>query len=253
MSSKVIIVTGSNSGIGKATSKRLAEMGEIVVMTVRDRSKGELAHKEIIEDTGNEMTALMICDVSSIKSVRRFSDNFKDSFGKLDVLINNAGAIFMKREITPEGFEKSFATNYLGPFTLTNELLPILKKTAPSRIINISSGIHQIGKIEFQDLQNAKNYRGMNAYANSKLLLTTHTYELANSLQGTGVTANIVEPGFVSTNLGNNSGSLFLKLMFGIAKPLRSPTRYKHPTAALIIDYDSYEQYFFRPSDRSNR
>jgi NAD(P)-dependent dehydrogenase (short-subunit alcohol dehydrogenase family) len=129
----------------------------------------------------------------------------------------------MKREITPEGIEKSFATNYLGPFTLTNELLPILKKTAPSRIINISSGIHQIGKIEFQDLQNEKNYRGMNAYANSKLLLTTHTYELADSIQGTGVTANILEPGFVTTNLGKNSGSLFLKLMFAIAKPLQIP------------------------------
>lgn len=223
MSGKVIIVTGSNSGIGKATSKKLAEMGEIVVMAVRDRDKGEMAHREIIEDTGNEMTALMICDVSSIKSIRRFSNNFKDSFEKLDVLINNAGAIFMKREITQEGFEKTFATNYLGPFTLTNELLPILKKNVPSRIINISSGIHQIGKIEFQDLQNERNYRGMYAYANSKLLLTTHTYEQAHSMQGTGITANVVEPGFVSSNLGKNSGSMFLKLMFTIAKPLQIP------------------------------
>jgi NAD(P)-dependent dehydrogenase (short-subunit alcohol dehydrogenase family) len=223
MKDKVIIVTGSNSGLGKETAKELARMGATVVMVVRNRDKGERALEEIIRDTKNQNTALMICDVSSPESIRRFVANFKDSYARLDVLINNAGAVFMNRQTTKEGFEKTIATNYLGPFLLTHELLPILNKSAPSRIINISSGMHKTGKIDFESLRGRKSYRGMMVYANSKLMLTTYTNALAQRLQSTGVTANVVEPGFVATEMGKNSGSIMASIMFKIVRPLQVP------------------------------
>jgi NAD(P)-dependent dehydrogenase (short-subunit alcohol dehydrogenase family) len=223
MKDKVIIVTGSNSGLGKETAKELARMGATVVMVVRNRDKGERVLEEIIQDTKNQNTALMICDVSSPESIRRFVANFKDSYARLDVLINNAGAVFMNRQTTKEGFEKTIATNYLGPFLLIHDLLPILKKSAPSRIINISSGMHKTGKIDFENLRGRKTYRGMMVYANSKLMLTTYTNALAQRLQSTSVTANVVEPGFVATEMGKNSGSIMASIMFKIVRPLQVP------------------------------
>jgi NAD(P)-dependent dehydrogenase (short-subunit alcohol dehydrogenase family) len=223
MKEKVIIVTGANSGIGKEITRELARMGTTVVMAVRNRDKGEKALNEITNETGNQNISLMICDISLGKSIKRFANNFKDSYVKLDVLINNAGCVYSKRQTTTEGYDKSFATNYLGPFQLTRELLQLLKHSAPSRIINVSSGIHKTGTIKFDDLQRKKSYRGMLAYADSKLMLTTYTYELAKRLKNTGVTANVVEPGFVATNLGKNSGSLINTIMFTLIRPIQIP------------------------------
>lgn len=223
MKGKVIIITGSNSGLGKETARELAGMGATVVMVVRNRDRGERALDEIIQDTQNQNTALMICDISSSESIRRFAANFKDSYSRLDVLINNAGAVFMNHQTTQEGFEKTIATNYLGPFLLTHELIPVLKQSAPSRIINISSGMHKTGKIDLKRLRRRKGYRGMMAYANSKLMITTYTYALARRLQNTGVTANVVEPGFVATDLGKNSDSIMASIMFTIVRPLQVP------------------------------
>jgi NAD(P)-dependent dehydrogenase (short-subunit alcohol dehydrogenase family) len=223
MSEKVIIVTGANSGIGKETAKGLSRIGATVVLVVRNRDKGEKALKEITDETGNPNTSIMICDVSSRNSIKRFTKNFQDNYARLDVLINNAGAVFSKRQNTPEGYEKTFATNYLGPFLLTHNLLPVLKASAPSRIINISSGMHKTGRINFDDIQREKGYRGMLVYADSKLMLTTYTYELAKRLKDTGVTANVVEPGFVSSGFGNNSGSLINAIIFTLVRALQIP------------------------------
>ena len=221
MQGNVCIVTGSNSGIGRETALALAAMNATVVMAVRNRERGEKARVEIIEETGNKATDLMMCDVSSVDSVRLFANEFKDRYDRLDVLINNAGAVFGKRQTTPDGFERTFAVNHLGAFLLTGELLPVLKSSAPSRVINVSSGMHKTGKIDFNDLQSKRKYKSMEVYASSKLMVTTITYEWARRLEGAGVTVNVVEPGFVATNLGRNSGSLMSSIMFGLMKPIQ--------------------------------
>jgi NAD(P)-dependent dehydrogenase (short-subunit alcohol dehydrogenase family) len=241
MQGKVCIVTGSNSGIGKETALALAGMGAVVVMAVRNRERGERARSEIIEETGNQATDLMICDVSSSESIRRFAREFKEKYHRLDVLINNAGAVFSKRQVTPDGVEMTLAVNYLGPFLLTLELLPLLKASAPSRVINLSSGMHGTGKIDFDDLQSEKGYRGMKAYANAKLMVTTITYEWARRLDGTGVSVNVVEPGFVATNLGRNSGSLISSIMFSLVRPIQISPRKGAETSVYVATSDELE------------
>jgi NAD(P)-dependent dehydrogenase (short-subunit alcohol dehydrogenase family) len=221
MESKVIIVTGSNSGIGKETAKALAGMGATVVMAVRNRERGETAWAEIVEETGNESVTVMVCDLASRDSIKRFSDDFKSKHDRLDVLINNAGAVFAKRRLSVDGIESSMAVNYIGPFLLTRELLPLLEANAPSRIVNVSSGLSGNAEIDFDDLQSENGYKGMQAYAGSKLMLTTYTLELARRLEGIGVTANVVEPGFVATNLGRSSGSLLNSVMFTLVRPMQ--------------------------------
>ena len=229
MKGKICIVTGSNSGIGKETALALSKMGATVVMVVRNPERGQKTLKEIIKQTGNNSVDLMICDLSSMDSIRRFAKEFKNRYKRLDVLVNNAGAMFNKREVTPEGFERTFAVNFLGPFLLTHELLDLLKSSAPSRIINVSSGLAKNGAVDLDDLQSAKNFRGTKAYsqvrapvyANTKLMVMLFTYELARRLEGTGVTANVLMPGFVATNLGKNSGSLSSSLMFKMVRPMQ--------------------------------
>jgi NAD(P)-dependent dehydrogenase (short-subunit alcohol dehydrogenase family) len=218
---KVCIVTGANSGIGYHTAKGLADKGATVVMVVRNMDKGEAARAEIKAVTGCESIYLMHCDVSDMKSVDRFTKAFTNRFMCLNVLINNAGAAFSKRQETDEGYEKTIATNYLGMFRLTWNLLPMLKDSAPARIINIGSGMHKTGKINFDDIMMEKNYASMKQYANSKMIVTTHTYGLSRRLERTGVTANVVEPGFVATNLGSNMGGLRDRIAFAVVRPMQ--------------------------------
>jgi NAD(P)-dependent dehydrogenase (short-subunit alcohol dehydrogenase family) len=229
MKGKVCIITGSNSGIGKETATSLAKIGATVVLVVRDQKRGEKARTEIVRQTGNNSVDLMICDLSSMDSIRRFAKEFKKKYNRLDVLVNNAGALFNKREVTSEGFERTLAVNYLGPFLLTHELLDLLKESVPSRIINVSSGLAKNGIVNLDDLQSERNYAGTKAYArvrapvyaNTKLMLMMFTYELARRLKGSGVTANVLMPGFVATNLGKNSGSLSSSIMFKIVRPMQ--------------------------------
>jgi NAD(P)-dependent dehydrogenase (short-subunit alcohol dehydrogenase family) len=221
MIGKVCIVTGSNSGIGKETALALIGMGATVVMAVRDSQRGEEARAEIIKRTGKDMVDLMLCDLSSTKSIRQFVEEFTAKYNRLDVLINNAGAACHERQVTEDGFERSLAVNYLGPFLLTRELLPLLKHSAPSRVINLSSGLHARAKIDFDDIQSERNYKGMRVYESTKLMILMYTYELARRLEGTGVTANVVLPGFVATNLGANMGGLRNKIMFKLVRPFQ--------------------------------
>jgi len=221
MTGKICIVTGSNSGIGKETVLALSKMDATIVMVVRDKTRGTKALKEIESQTCNKNIELMICDLSSMESIRRFAEEFKKTYARLDVLINNAGAVFNKRQVTTEGFERTLAVDYLAPFLLTHELLDLLKSSAPSRIINISSGLAKKGKVNLDNLQSEKNYSGMKVYSNTKLMLIMYTYELAKRLEGTGVTANVLMPGFVATNLGKNSGSLRSSIMFKIVRPMQ--------------------------------
>ena len=242
---KTCIVTGSNSGIGKETALGLAKIGATVVMVVRNKERAEKAQKEIVKKSGNSSVDLMICDLSSMESIRQFSKEFKKKYKRLDVLVNNAGAVFNKREITPEGFERTFAVNYLGPFLLTHELLDMLKSSAPSRIINVSSGLAKDGKVNLDDLQ-GENVIGKKAYsharspfyANTKLVLILYTYELARRLQGSGVTANVLLPGFTATNLGKNSGSLRSSILFKMVRPMQQSAKKGAETSIYLASSD---------------
>ena len=212
------MVTGANSGIGKATALGLAQMGATVVMVCRNQSKGEEAQNEIKEKSENDAIDLMLADLSSQESIYRLAENVQQHYQQLHVLINNAGVANLSRRETVGGLEMTFAVNYLAPFLLTNLLLDKLKTSAPARIVNVSSGSHQSGYIKMDDLELEKGYRLMRAYGQSKLALVLFTYELARRLQGAGVTANCLHPGFVATNIGQNGvgsvGRSIVKLIF---------------------------------------
>lgn len=200
---KICLITGANSGIGYATAMELAKLNANVVMVCRNNERGEPTQKEIIEKTGNKNVDLLLCDLSSLDSIRKLAAEFKAKYQNLHVLINNAGVMLSKRELSVDGFEMNFAVNHLAPFLLTNLLLDILKKSAPSRIINVASGAHKMGKIDFEDLQSEnKKHRFMGLYGDSKLALMLTSYELSRRLEGTGVTLNTIHPGVVNTKLG---------------------------------------------------
>ena len=208
MQNKICIITGANSGIGKATAIGLAKMNATIVMLCRDKERGESAQNEIIELTGNNNVDLFLCDLSSKKDIHNFAIEFKSKYQNLHVLINNAGVMLSKKDISVDGFEMNFAVNHLAPFLLTNLLLDILKKSAPSRIINVGSAAHRMGKIDFEDLQREnKKGRPMGLYGNSKLAMTLVSYEFSRMLENSNVTVNVVHPGLINTNLGRDRSS----------------------------------------------
>ena len=219
MTGKICIVTGSNSGIGKTTALALAEMGATVVMIVRNPEKGEVARREIIERSGNESVEMLVADLSSMEEVRRVAKEFRNKYPKLDVLVNNAGGLLNKYHTTADGNELTFAINHLAPFLLTHELLEPLKAGAPSRVVNVSSGAQAMGKIDFDNLQSEKGYSFFRAYGNAKLMLVMTTYELARRLEGTGISVNVLHPGFVRTNFGKGDAGRGRRLMFKLAAP----------------------------------
>ena len=176
-------------------------MGATLVIVARDKQRGENAISEIRSDTGNNSIELLLADLSSLQSVRELAQQFQAKYSKLHVLINNAGLFNQRRHVTPDGYEATFAINYLAPFLLTNLLLDELRSSTPSRIVNVSSVAHYNGHIDFDDLSMEKTYGGWKAYQQSKLALVLFTRELAKKLQGTGVTVNSVHPGTVATNI----------------------------------------------------
>jgi NAD(P)-dependent dehydrogenase (short-subunit alcohol dehydrogenase family) len=198
---KVAMVTGANSGMGKEIALGLAKMGATLVMVSRDPGRGEAARADVQAKTGNRDVELMVADLSSQQSIRHLVREFEARHDRLNVLINNAGVSLPKRVETADSLETVFATNHLAPFLLTNLLLPVLTTGAPSRVVTVSSGAQAMGKIDFEDLQSVRSYNEIRVYNQSKLANILFTYELARRLEGTGVTANAVEPGFVKTNL----------------------------------------------------
>lgn len=206
---KICLVTGANAGIGRVTALELARQGAQVVMVCRSQERGEAAQVEIKQATGNEAVDLILADLSSQAEVRRAAAEFQARYDRLHILVNNAGAFFNQRLESADGLEMTFALNHLGYFLLTNLLLEPLRAAAPARIINVSSDAHKGGRLDFADLQATRRYRGFQAYAASKLANVLFTLELARQLQGTGITANVLHPGFVASNFGlNNEGVL---------------------------------------------
>ena len=217
MAGKVCMVTGANAGIGKATSQGLAHMGATVVMVCRSQERGELALAEIKQQSSNEHIYLLVADLASQAAIRHLAEEFKKEYSALHVLINNAGIIPRKRQLTVDGLETQFAVNHLAPFLLTNLLLGVLKASAPARIVTVASDMHRRATINFDDLQSAGSYRPLQVYSTTKLANILFTYELARRLQGTRVTANCLHPGVVSTKL--------LADGMGIPRPLKSTTK----------------------------
>src|SRR5713226_1765317 len=209
MNGKVCLVTGGNSGIGKETALGLATLGATVVIVSRDRGKGEAAVSDIRRKSGSQNVNLIVADLSSMDVVRQLAQEFRSKYDMLHVLVNNAGIFLPKRVTTADGLEATFATNHLGHFLLTNLLLDLLKASAPSRVINITSDAHKGAEIDFEDLMGEKKFSGFKAYGQSKLANVLFTYELARKLEGTGVTVNCLHPGAVRTGFGKDQGGLF--------------------------------------------
>ena len=220
MRGKVCAVTGANSGIGKETALALARMGATVVLVCRSEARGTEALADIKAQTGNDAVSLVVADFSSQRQVREAAAAIQEKCDRLDVLVNNAGVTPWERRVTDEnGLELIFAVNHLAPFLLTNLLLDLLKSSAPARIVTVSSGAHRRVPLNFDDLQNEQRYVPFDVYSQSKLANVYFTYELARRLEGTGVTANCLHPGVVSTALFRHLPP-FLGLAVKLARPL---------------------------------
>jgi len=217
MSGKVCLITGATSGIGEVTAREIAKMGATVVITARAQKKAALAIDRIRAASNSNTVEGLVADLSSLAEVRSIAAEFKRRYDRLDVLINNAGAVYMRRSESVDGIEMTFAGNHLAPFLLTNLLLDMSKRSAPARIINVSSNSHEGQVIDFDDLQCQHNYQFMRAYGKSKLANILFTYELDRRLAGSGVTVNALHPGFVGTNMGANNGWL-VKLFLPITR-----------------------------------
>lgn len=212
MRSRVCLVTGAAGGIGKETARTLAKMGATVLLVSRDRARGEQAAWEIAADSGNAEVVALHADLSAQEQVCKLAEEVKQRCPKLHVLVNNAGCARWQRGTTVDGIERTFATNHLAAFLLTNLLLDLLKASAPARIINVSSMGHRRGHVAFDDLQGESRYSGRRAYRQSKLANVLFTYELARRLAGTTVTANCLHPGVVATGLARSALGRLMKL-----------------------------------------
>jgi NAD(P)-dependent dehydrogenase (short-subunit alcohol dehydrogenase family) len=200
MKGKICMITGANSGIGKATAIGLAKLGASLVLVCRDQTRAENAIAEIKEKTGNQSIDLILADLSSQKSVLDLVSEFSKKYDKLHVLINNAGVNLHKQIFTEDGIETTFAVNYLAHFMLCNLLLDKLKKTRSARILNVASSV-QAKSIDFEDLYGDHHYSQWKAYSQSKLAVVLFTYEFARKIEGSGVSVNCLHPGFVKTNM----------------------------------------------------
>jgi retinol dehydrogenase 12 len=201
MQGKVCLITGANSGIGKAAATELARHGATVVAACRNAEKGQATVAEIRKKTQSGTVDFLAADVSSQDAVLKLASDFRARYPALHVLINNAGLVSRKRLMSVDGIEMTFAVNHLAYFLLTNQLLDLLKASAPSRVVIVSSEAHRSAHIDFDDLQLQKNYGGFSAYAKTKLCNLLMNQELARRLEGTQVTTNALHPGVVATSI----------------------------------------------------
>jgi len=217
MKDKIVVVTGGTDGIGKVTARELAALGAHVTIIGRNAAKGDTVLRELRAQTGNEHVDFLLADLSTRRGVLQAGSALNERFGHIDVLVNNAGAIFQTRQLSADGIEMTLALNHLGYFHLTSQVIGLLKEADQGRVVNVASAAHVGAKLDLSDLQVEHNYSGWTAYSRSKLANIHFTHELARRLEGTRVTANCLHPGFVASSFGNNNGGFF-GFVFGLAK-----------------------------------
>ena len=217
MKGKVVVITGGTSGIGQVAAEKLAGMGARIVLVARDNSRADTTLARLRQLGPGVNHTVYFADVSSIGEVRRVGGEIAAAEPRIDVLLNNAGAMFYERQVTVDGLERTFATNHMSYFVLSHSLRPQLAAAAPSRIVNTASDAHRGAKLDFDDLQCSKKYKAFTAYGRSKLCNILFTRELARQIAGTGITANSLHPGFVNTRFADG-GSGALYQAFRVAK-----------------------------------
>jgi NAD(P)-dependent dehydrogenase (short-subunit alcohol dehydrogenase family) len=213
MHGRIVVITGATSGIGQVAAERLAGLGARLVVVARDRARGEAALARLRAQAPGPVHRIHYADLSRMAETRRVAAEIAAAEPRIDVLINNAGALFGARQVTEDGLERTFATNHMAYFLLTQGLHERLLGGAPARVINTASDAHRRATLDFDDLQSARDYAGLKAYRRSKLCNILYTRELARRSAGTGVTANSLHPGFVATRFGDQSGGL---LSYGV-------------------------------------
>lgn len=233
MTGKAVLVTGGSGGIGKATATRLAQMGASVSIIGRDAGRTSTAAREI-GDVGGTPVNAFTADLSSQAEVRRAAAEVLTALPRLDVLVNNVGGYWNSRHTTVDGLERTFAVNHLAPFLLTSLLLDRLTATAPARVVTVASNAQAFGRIDFDDLQGEHGYSGARAYNQSKLANVLFTYELARRTAGTGVTANALHPGVVSTGFGASDPARSQRLLVPFARPLMQRPEQGAATSVLL-------------------
>jgi len=201
MHHKTVLVTGANSGVGFEAAKTLAQQGAKIVMVCRDRQRGERARALLGDAAGGGAPDLMFADLSSQAQVRRLAEDVTARYERIDVLLNNAGSVFAKRELTVDGIEQTFATNHLAPFLLSNLLLDLVRAAPAGRVVTVSSEIYA-RKLDFENLQGERSYQFFKAYQRSKLCNVLFAFELARRLTGSRATSNVVSPGPSKTGFG---------------------------------------------------
>jgi NAD(P)-dependent dehydrogenase (short-subunit alcohol dehydrogenase family) len=223
MDGKICMVTGATSGIGEFTALGIAKMGAKVIIIGRDQEKCLSTVKRIQLDTGNLAVEYLLADLSSQAQIRALSYQFHRHYDHLDVLVNNAGGFFLRRKVSVDGFEMTFALNHLNYFLLTNLLLDALKASPRARIVNVASNNHWQEHLDFEDLQMTKRYNGFRAYGRSKLANVLFTYELSRHLAGTNITANAIHPGFVATDIYRKVNRLLTLLIVPLIRLMALP------------------------------
>jgi retinol dehydrogenase-14 len=203
MKDKTVVITGASSGIGLASARELARQGALVAMVCRDAQRAEAARKEVAAVATGRAPTVFLADLLSQREIRRLAEEIKRTHAQIDVLINNAGAVFARRELTVDGIEKTFAVNHLAPFLLTNLLLDHIRAAPAGRIVTVGSESYS-SALDFENLQSEKKHHFLFAYFRSKLENILFTFELSRRLAGTRVTANCLSPGPTKTRFGNN-------------------------------------------------
>jgi NAD(P)-dependent dehydrogenase (short-subunit alcohol dehydrogenase family) len=249
LNGKICMVTGATAGIGKITAVELARMGAEVLIVGRNPDKCAATIDFIRAETGNHKIVSFVADLSSQAALRKLAESFRLSYSRLDVLVNNAGVMNLRREETEDGIEMTWAINHLAYFLLTNLLLPELTASPKSRIVTVASNAHVGKTLHFDDLEYRRGYQFMKVYGQSKLANVMFTYALARRLAVTPVTANVLHPGFVNTNMGKNNG-FFVRLLYPLVTRNAIPTAEGAETSIYLASSPEVEgvtgQYFVR-------
>ena len=246
LSGKTAIVTGANSGMGRATVEALSDMGAMVIMLCRDEVRGQVAYEELSEKKDRSLD-LILCDLGDYASIRSFVREVRRKYDRIDILVNNAGFISLDRQETKEGLERQFGVNHIGHFLLTMGILPLMREG--SRIVNVASGAHKAGRIHFNDINLHRGFNVITAYSQSKLANVLFTKELSLRLKNRGIAVNCCHPGAVATNMGVDRKTSFGRNITRMLKPFFLTPEEGAKTAIFLASDESVRnitgEYFY--------